>query len=201
MKVEFKELFTPPMSRRKWEITCSIAKAFAARGYHAVGMRELAGMLKLNQGTLYHHFSSKQDALLAICMIGQSEVTSNLSSSLNRYRDFDGRISAMFDAHQLSLNKFGDFLDVYSSLWFDLPEELVAALRPGWVTQRALFEQLHLDALRNREISPDLTVKDGMRLLFGLFRTINLLHRTGRSEEIALFVKRAVPVIQRGMKV
>jgi len=50
------------MSKRKRGVVASMAAAFAARGYHAVGMRELAQDLGLNQGTLHHHFPSRDHA-------------------------------------------------------------------------------------------------------------------------------------------
>lgn len=187
------------MSPRKWEITCSIAKAFAARGYHAVGMRDLAGELGLNPGTLYHHFPSKDEALLAICLVGQAEVSANLDDALAHHAAFAPRIRALFAAHQASLHRIGDFIDVYTSRWQDLPQDLAAPLREGWRAQRSCFDALFEDALARGEIASDIPVKDGIRLLMGIFRTVNVLHRTGRKEDIPGFVEHAVTVILRGM--
>lgn len=187
------------MSPRKWEITCSIAKAFATRGYHAVGMRDLAGELGLNPGTLYHHFPSKDEALLAICLVGQAEVSANLNGALTHHAGFAPRVRALFAAHGDALHRIGDFIDVYVSRWQDLPDDLAAPLRDGWRAQRSCFNTLFEEALARGEIAPDIPVKDGIRLLIGIFRTVNILHRTGRREDIPGFAEHAVTIVLRGM--
>ena len=44
----------------------SAAVLFARRGYHAVGIRELADSVGLSTSTLYHYYATKQDILYAV---------------------------------------------------------------------------------------------------------------------------------------
>ncbi|SCW60532.1 transcriptional regulator, TetR family [Sphingobium faniae] len=186
------------MSPRRREIVASIATAFAARGYHGVGMRELARELGLNQGTLYHHFPSKDHALLAICRIGQGETHGNVRAVLRVEALFADRVRGLFDAHLASLDRLGDYVDVFTAQWEAVPPPLAAPLREGWAATRRLFHRLFEDALAAGEIAPGTDPHDAMRLLLGVYRTANVLHRTGRKEEMRPFVTLATDVLVRG---
>jgi AcrR family transcriptional regulator len=187
------------MSQRKWEISCSIAKAFAARGYHAVGMRELAGELGLNPGTLYHHFPSKDGALLAICLIGQCELKRNFEEALGRHAGFEQRIRMLFSAHLMSLRRLGDFIDVCISQWREVPDALAEPVREGGRRLRAYFVEMLNDAASRREIDPATDIRDATRFLSSMFQEVNLLHRTRNAERSAAFAGHAIQVILHGM--
>ncbi len=187
------------MSPRKWEIACSIVAAFAKRGYHGVGMRELAADLKLNQGTLYHHFPSKDEALLAICLVGQAEVRRYFSAVMARCSAFDERIGGLLAAHLEALASCGDFIDVYASQWTVLPLDLALPLREGWRLQKKEFEALFADAIARGEIPPNTPVRDAIRVVLAMFRTVNILHRTGRASELEAFAAFAARTLVAGM--
>ena len=44
----------------------SAAALFSRRGYHAIGIRELADSVGLSTSTLYHYYATKQDILYAV---------------------------------------------------------------------------------------------------------------------------------------
>ena len=44
----------------------SAAVLFSRRGYHAIGIRELADSVGLSTSTLYHYYATKQDILYAV---------------------------------------------------------------------------------------------------------------------------------------
>jgi AcrR family transcriptional regulator len=48
------------------QILAAAAELFRLRGYHAVGIRELADAVGLSTSTLYHYYRTKQDILFAI---------------------------------------------------------------------------------------------------------------------------------------
>ena len=126
------------MSERKRTIICSLASSFAKRGYHAVGMRELAQEVGLNQGTLYYYFPSKNHALLAVCLVGQDETYGIVSNVLSETRDFSHRIMILFDRYLDSLDGLGDFIDVFANQRDALPKDLAQPLRSGWRKTREL---------------------------------------------------------------
>ena len=64
------------------EILSSAAVLFSRRGYHAVGIRELADAVGLSTSTLYHYYSTKQDILYAIIDRFLREFTKKLVAGL-----------------------------------------------------------------------------------------------------------------------
>ena len=52
-----------PQPKSKERIIKAAAELFADRGYHAVGMTDLQKAVNLGRGSLYHHFSSKEELL------------------------------------------------------------------------------------------------------------------------------------------
>jgi AcrR family transcriptional regulator len=65
------------------EILSSAAALFSRRGYHAVGIRELADAVGLSTSTLYHYYSTKQDILYAIIARFLREFTEKLVAGLS----------------------------------------------------------------------------------------------------------------------
>lgn len=55
-------------TRRRDAIVAAAARTFAARGYAAVGMRDVAEAVGVRGASLYHHFASKEEILYAICL-------------------------------------------------------------------------------------------------------------------------------------
>ena len=68
-----------PTGERRTEIVSAAAGIFADRGYAAVGMRDIADAIGIRGASLYHHFSSKEEILYAICLtVTQEPVEQNL---------------------------------------------------------------------------------------------------------------------------
>lgn len=187
------------MSARRWEVLSAAATAFASRSYHGVGMREIAQSLNLNQGTLYHHFKSKDHALLAICMVGHERTLSDLVSALNETGSFAGRVRLLAQLHVRSLGELGDFLQVYVNLRDHVPYELGEPLRQGWAVYRARMKQLFEDGVRHGEISAGVNLRHARWMLISIYRTLNQLHGLGRHEDLEGFARSAPDIFLHGM--
>jgi AcrR family transcriptional regulator len=68
-----------PMSN---DILARAAALFSERGYHAVGIRDLAESVGLSTSTLYHYYRTKQDILFAIVNRFLCEFTERLVPGL-----------------------------------------------------------------------------------------------------------------------
>ena len=187
------------MTARRWEVLSATATAFAAHSYHGVGMREIAQSLNLNQGTLYHHFKSKDHALLAICMVGHERTLADLVSALNETGSFAERVRSLARRHVRSLGEIGDFLQGYIDLRDHVPYELGEPLRIGWAAYRARLKQLFEDGVRNGEISPDVDLRHARWMLISIYRTLNQLHRLGRQQDLEGFARSAPDIFLYGM--
>jgi AcrR family transcriptional regulator len=188
------------MSDRRWEVLASIAKTLAASGYYAVGMRTLAQTAGLNPGTLYHHFTSKDDALLSICLVAQERTLADLRAVMKGEINFAARIRALFAAHCASLDELGDFLQVYINLREHVPKAMAAPLDAGWAKYRRLLARLFGDAIKSGEVQTSANTKHLSRLAVALIRVLNQLHRAGRNAEVAAFADLAVATLLYGLE-
>jgi AcrR family transcriptional regulator len=64
------------------DILARAAVLYSERGYHAVGIRDLADAVGLSTSTLYHYYRTKQDILYAIISRFLSEFTERLVPGL-----------------------------------------------------------------------------------------------------------------------
>ena len=54
------------MTQTRDDILEAAASIFSAQGFHAASMQDIADAVNLQKASLYHHFASKQDILLAL---------------------------------------------------------------------------------------------------------------------------------------
>jgi AcrR family transcriptional regulator len=64
------------------DILSRAATLFSHRGYHAVGIRDLADAVGLSTSTLYHYYATKQDILFAVISRFLAEFTTRLVAGL-----------------------------------------------------------------------------------------------------------------------
>lgn len=183
------------MTPRRLTVLRSVAATFAERGFRGVGMRELGQATGLNPGTLYHHFKSKNDALLTICTIGHERTLADLTAVLDADVALKARIDALFERHTGSLMEVGDFIQVYSNHRLELPADMAEPLSIGWATYRRGLHRLFEDAGACGEIEQGINPSHLGRMLVGQIRIVNQLHRKGRMEEIPSFVALATRLL------
>lgn len=187
------------MTGRRREILDSIASSLAKNGSYSVGMRELAQTAGLNPGTLYHHFRSKDDALLSVCLIAHERVTEDLRSVMRNEVGFHARVASLLEAHCKSLEYLGDYLQVYINLRDQVPTGMRGPLDEGWASYRRSLGRLFNDAKRGGEIPTHLDNRHLGRVLVGFIQIINRLHHAGRHDEIRGFARLTVRVLTRGL--
>jgi AcrR family transcriptional regulator len=187
------------MTARRWEVVSAIAALFATRGFHDVSMRDIAHSLGINAGTLYHHFDSKDHALLAVCLIGHERTLADLVAVLNATGDFAERVTRLLQLHVKSLDELGNFLQVYIAHREDAPPEMAEPLRLGWATYRTRLRQLLEDAVRSGDVSPAVDLRHASWVFIAIFRILNDLHRRGRLAELESFASTGSRIFLHGM--
>lgn len=75
-------------------------RQFAARGFHAVSVRDLAGAVGIHPSTVYAHVKSKEDILAELIKHGHDEHLERLTLALEKVGEDPGdRLSALIGAH------------------------------------------------------------------------------------------------------
>lgn len=75
------------------------AELFCEKGFYAATTRELATRLEIQQGSLYHHMSNKEDLLHRICREVMDSFLADLPAAIEKAEDEHNRIAAFLDAH------------------------------------------------------------------------------------------------------
>lgn len=75
-----------PMTSARDRIVDAAIELFATRGYQAIGLRDLAGHLGLQAGSLYHHIENKQALLFEIIESALSDLLADTQRKVKRSR-------------------------------------------------------------------------------------------------------------------
>lgn len=168
---------------RLQELLDATAHLFAARGYAATSTRDIALAAKMLPGSLYYHFASKEQMLVAVYEAGVRELEAAVRGAIEREALPWPRLEAACRAHLETVLKHSDYAQVlirvlphdvplvaerlnelragYETVW----RELVAALPlPAGSDRRALRLML-LGALNWARFWFDLQGRDSPRVL------------------------------------
>ncbi len=72
---------------------------FNQNGYHATSMRDIARAIDIQKPSLYHHFDSKEDILLAILESGMDRLISELETIVASDQDCRSKLQAAIQSH------------------------------------------------------------------------------------------------------
>lgn len=112
------------------------ARLFAERGYAATSTRDIALAADMLPGSLYYHFASKEQMLVAVYEAGVSELAAAVHGAIGREALPWSRLEAACRAHLETVLKHSDYAQVLIRV---LPQDVpVVAERLG--TLRAGYE-------------------------------------------------------------
>lgn len=84
---------------RKKILLTEAAKLFREKSYEAATLRELAKRAGIKGGSVYYHFSSKQEILYNIMDYTMTELTFQLKESVKKASDFTGKFRNAIETH------------------------------------------------------------------------------------------------------
>ena len=141
---------------RRRDILDAAAGLFARRGFHAASMREIAAAAGMLPGSLYYHFPSKDELLLAVYEEGVRRIADRLDVAVTQAETPWARLEAACVAHlEMLLEAGGDYAQVVIRV---RPEDCPAmaprlvALRDAHENRfKALVAALDLSAKADRQ--------------------------------------------------
>lgn len=88
---------------RRQQLLAEAARLFGARGYEHTSMRDIATAFGILPGSLYHHFTSKDELFIAVYAAGVSQILDAVSRAVaDQYTPWD-RLEAACVAHLQTL--------------------------------------------------------------------------------------------------
>jgi AcrR family transcriptional regulator len=144
----------PRQDNRRDSLLDAAARLFAARGFHAVTMREIAADAGMLAGSVYYHFKSKDDLLIEVYEQGVRLLCAQVDRAAADIAEPWRRLEAACRAHSEMLLEDSDYAQVILRVFpDDVPPERdrLATLRAGYEDRfRAMIETLALPAGVNR---------------------------------------------------
>ncbi|PTA67400.1 TetR/AcrR family transcriptional regulator [Deinococcus arcticus] len=150
---------TEPAKPRREQILDSASRLFSERGYHATSMRDLAGELGMQGGSLYAHISSKEELLIDIVNQASRQFDEALFTLRGEPLPADAKLKEAMFRHIRVVADNMDSATVFFHEWKHLSPEAYARVT-GWRdTIDAFYRELIEQGVREGVFRPGLDIK------------------------------------------
>jgi AcrR family transcriptional regulator len=126
------------------QILESAAQIFRQKGYHAASMQDIADAVHLQKASLYHHFTGKQEILLALIEQALDLLTERISQVMALDLPVDQKLRQGMKVYLESLAEYTDLAAVLLLEYRSLDPEYLGRHIP----RRDRFEHLWRDLIR-----------------------------------------------------
>jgi AcrR family transcriptional regulator len=108
----------------------SAARLFAERGYRETTIRDIAAAIDMLPGSVYYHFASKQELLLAVYEVGVTNITERVKAAAARAEVGSwAQLEAAVIAHLETILDQSDYARVMVGVTPDKVPDIAAELR------------------------------------------------------------------------
>lgn len=117
----------PPPRERPTQIMDIAARQFRERGYAAVSMRDIATQAGIRTPSLYYHFASKDDLVIAVMdrgIVYVRDCVTKAVDALPQEADAAQSIATAIRAHLHALHGLSDYTSANVRIFGQLPENL-----------------------------------------------------------------------------
>jgi len=164
-----------PGNRRE-QLMATAAQLFAARGYEATSMRDIAQAVGMLPGSVYYHFPSKEELFVAAHAAGVAAVATAVQAAIQGISDPWERLAAGAAAHLEVLLGEGSFVSILTP---EFPQDL-AGVRDRLVAQRAEYETVFREMVDALDPAPRIDKTIFRLTLLGALNWTRTWYRAGR---------------------
>lgn len=136
-------------SERRRELVLTAGRLFCKHGYERTTVRELARAVGLQSGSLFHHFRSKEEILVAVMNNGIQEVIDGGERALAHYDSPADRLAALFRVHMWSMlqGAGGDAMNALVYEWRSLSAPSQSAVKALSDRYEAMWQSVVAEAV------------------------------------------------------
>lgn len=170
------------------QILDKAAELFAANGYGGTSTRDIMGSLGMPSGSLYCHFPSKEDLLVAVYKVGVQHVIDVVDQALVGESDPWVRLESACAAHLQAILVDNNYAQVITKI---MPED-VPSESTRLTELRDRYEMIFVKAIENLPLPSDIPRKSLRLLLLGALNWSRIWYRPGQDTPAAIaseFVK------------
>jgi AcrR family transcriptional regulator len=122
------------------EAVRAAARIFAEKGFHGSSTKDIAAELGIQQGSLYYYFSSKEEALEEVCLLGIRAYVHRMDAIAASGEPFEAKLLSVITSHLTSYRENNEALKVHNDQRLYLPEERRTTLKELGSHYRELLE-------------------------------------------------------------
>lgn len=165
----------PRQDNRRRQLLDAAAGLFSERGFHAASMREVARAAGMLPGSIYYHFASKEELLLAVYAEGVRRIAARVDAAVAAETEPWARLRAACVAHLDTLLSGGDYAKVVIRV---LPQD-GGAVAPQLVALRDGYEQRFVELVDALDLPADADRRALRLLLIGGLNWAQTWYRPG----------------------
>lgn len=156
------------------------ASLFGTKGYDGTSIREISSAVGMLPGSIYYHFPSKEDLLLAVHEQGVNSVLRAVQEAIGKVPEDDAwaRLEAACVAHLESLLGENSFSQVVTPQFTRSLEE---PLRSSLIAQRDRYEKLFVELVDTLDVPEGISKRHLRLALLGSLNWSTTWYRKGRN--------------------
>jgi len=166
----------PRTDNRLSTILDAAAQLFRQKGYRVTSMRDIAAASGMLAGSLYYHFASKEELLVAVYAEGVRRISVSVRAVLARDLDPWARLEAVCAAHLAALLEDSDYAQVVIRVRPDDAPDVADRL----IALRDDYERLFTQALTRLPLVPRTDRRSLRLMLLGALNWSQTWYRSGR---------------------
>lgn len=145
-------------SRTRAQLLSAAARVLREHGYRATTMRDIAEAAGIKAGSIYYHFSSKDEIVVEVLDIGLRHLLRGVAeiASAHPFSDHRARIAAALRVHLEHLFCLSDFTSANIRIYGQLPRHIRARHRPLRHAYATLWDGFLGDAQAAGVLCPDI---------------------------------------------
>ncbi|WP_137921649.1 TetR/AcrR family transcriptional regulator [Hydrogenophaga sp. 2FB] len=164
------------------QILDKAAELFAANGYRGTSTREIMGALNMPSGSLYYHFSSKEDLLAEVYKVGVQHVIDVVDRAIVGEADPWVRLEKACAAHLQAILEDNSYAQVISKI---MPED-VPSDTERLTELRDAYEMIFVKVIQDLTLPSDISRKSLRLLLLGALNWSRIWYRSGQDSPAAI---------------
>ena len=143
------------------QIVDAAALLFRDQGYAATTIRQIAGSIGMQAGSVYYYFNSKDDILNEILLVGERSVMESVrahEAASGPDASYRKRIECAIEGHLRALLEKSVYSSAYIRVYGQLPEDIKRLHRRRRNAYSKLWDELFTAAQAHGEIRPDISI-------------------------------------------
>tara|TARA_R110002111_G_scaffold90186_1_gene140505 strand:- start:2676 stop:4007 length:1332 start_codon:yes stop_codon:yes gene_type:complete len=156
--------------RTRTVIILSASQVLCERGYDRCTLRRIAETAGVKAGSLYYHFSSREEIIDEVLALGLRGITDGVGAVLDNdseFPDHGSRLAAGIRAHMLHLYASSEFISTNIRLYGQLPKEISLRHRPSRQAYTAVWDRSLNRAQADGDLRADLDLISLRQLMLG----------------------------------